>query len=145
MVERAGKSAVKYFAYTSFIAAKSVRLVRNTVDFTTLANVSPWSSRMAFTFCSTRSVCTLASPATRSPVAGSRGICPAQNSRSPTRTAWLYGPTALGDFAGLMICLVAINRGARSIGFAQVGQGVPLNLRTGIKETNQVLRLRVIN
>src|SRR6186713_755197 len=51
------------------------------------------------------------SPVIRLPSAGLMGICPAQNSRSPTRTAWLYGPTAVGDFAGLMICLVAINFG----------------------------------
>src|SRR5262249_13958840 len=67
-----------------------------------------WSSRMAFTFSSTRAVCARMSPGTRLPVAGSIGICPAQKSRSPTRTAWLYGPTAAADPAGLIMLLLSI-------------------------------------
>ena len=53
----------------------------NTVLLTTLANVNFWSSRIALTFCSTRSVCILMSPATRLPVFGSIGIWPAQNNQ----------------------------------------------------------------
>ena len=49
----------------------------NTVLFTTLAKVSFWSSKIAFTFCSTRSVCTLMSPATRLPSAASAAVAAA--------------------------------------------------------------------
>ena len=36
-----------------------------------------------------------------SPVRGSSGICPEQNSRLPARIAWTYGPTAAGASGAL--------------------------------------------
>src|SRR5690606_35710784 len=76
-VERAGRCSPKYLPYTSFIAEKSPMSCRKTVVFTTLCSDAPAASRTACRLSSTRSACCATSPPTSSPVAGSRGICPA--------------------------------------------------------------------
>src|SRR5262245_42019522 len=63
----------------------------------------PAASRTALMLPSTRSTSSSIVPRTSSPVAGSSGICPDRNSRSPERTAWLYGPMARGARAVVMV------------------------------------------
>ena len=46
------------------------------------------------------------SPATRAPVAGSRGIWPDTKSRLPARTACEYGPMAFGAASVVPACRV---------------------------------------
>ena len=60
------------------------------------ASVVPAASHTARRFSRQRRACSAALAPTISPVCGSSGICPEQNSNSPKRTAWLYGPIAGG-------------------------------------------------
>src|SRR5688572_6575442 len=78
------------------MAANSAKSTRNTVHFTTLSRPLPAASRTAARLSMTRAVCSLISPPTISPVAGSSPIWPAVKMRSPLAIAWLYGPMALG-------------------------------------------------
>src|SRR5687768_9429071 len=87
-----------------FIWLNSPRFVMKTVVLTTLAKLSPWSARTILMLSRTRSVWASMPPVTKAPLAGSRGICPLANRKSPIRTATLYGPTALGAAAGEMAC-----------------------------------------
>jgi hypothetical protein len=80
-------------------APKSWRSARKIVVFTTDANDAPAAASTAPRFSRTRSHWTRTSPApTISPVFGSSGICPEQNTRLPPEatTACAYGPIAFG-------------------------------------------------
>src|SRR5690606_38013222 len=59
-------------------------------------NDRPAAARTAPRFCSTWVVCAAVSWPTMAPVAGSTGIWPETNRKSPCRMAWLYGPMAAG-------------------------------------------------
>src|SRR5687768_6009582 len=96
------------------MAPKSARLVRKTVVLMTLANDNFSWLRIILTFSRTRSVCSPTSPLINCPLAGTSGICPAQNSKSPTRTAWLYGPAAGAAALGLMTVFVIAAHYARA-------------------------------
>ena len=62
----------------------------------TLVISVPASSKTALIFSKHCLACSAAVPSTIKPVAGLIGICPEQNTKSPTATAWLYGPIAAG-------------------------------------------------
>src|SRR5882672_5481325 len=78
------------------MAGKSSIETRNTVVFTTLASFRSAAASTAARLASAREVCDPTPPSTSSPVSGSRGIWPEQNTRSPERTACEYGPMAAG-------------------------------------------------
>lgn len=94
----AGGFSLKYFAYTSFTAAKSfISFIKITV-FTTFSKEVPASSKTAFKFSIDLSVAFLISSEINSPVAGSSGICPEVNNKSPIFIACEYAPNAAGAF-----------------------------------------------
>src|SRR5207253_3682089 len=77
--------------YTSFIPWKSPRSVRKTVVLTSLSKPLPASSRIAFRFRITCSVCSWIDPPESSLSPGLSASWPETNTRSPTRIACEYG------------------------------------------------------
>src|SRR4051794_34479189 len=58
--------------------------------------LAPAAAHTACRFSRQRRACSAGVSPASSPVDGSSGICPEQNSNPPVRTAWLYGPMAGG-------------------------------------------------
>src|SRR5438034_5155866 len=95
-VDLAGGAKLKYFPYTSFIAAKSLIFFRNTVARTTFSRLLPAAFRMPARFRIARSVCAATSPAMNCWFAGSIATCPDTKINPFARIACEYGPIACG-------------------------------------------------
>ena len=85
---RAGGSDSKNEPYTSLTSANVRMSVRYTVSLTASPSVAPAAWQTAARFSRQRPACSPAVAPTSSPVRGSSGIWPEQNSRPPARTAW---------------------------------------------------------
>src|SRR3954470_2503203 len=67
-----------------------------TVTRTASTSAAPAAEQTASRFSRQRRACSAGVVPTSSPLSGSSGICPEQNSSPPWLTAWLYGPMAAG-------------------------------------------------
>src|SRR5690242_15290204 len=90
-----------------FIAAKSLRLVRNTRACTTSSKLLPAALRTAERFWKTRSVWATMPPSTTLPVPGSWATCPLKKRKPSILTAWENGPTG-GASSGEVIAVLLI-------------------------------------
>jgi hypothetical protein len=95
-VSRAGKSPLKYFAYTSFTALNNDISLRKMLVFITLLKSISAAASMALRLCITWWVSAAMSVASTVPVFGLMPTCPEINSVWPASTAWLYGPIGAG-------------------------------------------------
>src|SRR5437667_11527209 len=95
-VDLAGGAKLKYFPYTSFIAAKSFIFFRKSVARTTFSRLLPAAFRMPARFFIARSVCAATSPAMNCWFAGSIATWPDTKTSPFTRIACEYGPIACG-------------------------------------------------